>query len=141
MHEYDKAIEILRATLTRIQTVPMITSNIIHILREQRMGYTLPLKINNFYSDQIKEFARKVYMKQVQVGLDALSRGILIHEWETLQNICQNDNNTTGSNVEWVSRVIGALWMYSKTVWDGRSKFINTPTDTTKTSLKTKELL
>ena len=116
----------------------MITSNIIHILREQRMGYTLPLKINNFYSDQIKELARKVYMKQVQVGLDSLSRGFLIHEWETLQNICRNNNNTTGSNVEWASPVIGALWTYSKTVWDGRGKFINTPTDATKTSLKRK---
>ena len=139
--EYEKACQQLRTSLTKAKTIPMIMNYLLHILKEQRVGYDLAFKINDFYSDQIKEFAHKIYKKQIQVGRDSLSRGFLIKEWETLQNICVDNTNTTGSNIEWASQVINALWIYSKSIWDARSKFINEPNDITKKSPKTTELL
>ena len=138
---YEQAAKTLRTTLTSAKTVPMITNYILHILKEQRMGYSIPFKITDFYSDQIKSFAHKIYKKQVEVGQDSLSRGFLIKEWESLQNVCVDNTNTTGSNIEWASRIISALWSFSKSIWEGRSKYINEPNEKTKKSLKTMELL
>ena len=119
----------------------MIMNYILHILREQRVGYELTFKINDFYSDQIKDFAHKIYRKQIQVGRESLSRGFIIKEWETLQNICVDKTNTTGANIEWASQIISSLWTYSKSIWGARNKFINESSADTKRSPKTTELL
>ena len=45
------------------------------------------------------------------------------------------------SNIEWASRVISALWSYSRNIWDGRCQFVHATNSNTNKSLKTDELL
>ena len=59
-----------------------------------------------YYSEQIQSLARSVYQKQRQLGPRNLAKGLLIREWESLQNVCTNNKSTTASNIEWSSRVI-----------------------------------
>ena len=105
------------------------------------MGYEQAPIISAYYSDQIKSLAKSVYKKQRKIGTSALVKGFLIVEWEPLQNVCTNNANTSTSNVEWASRVIFALWSYSRQIWDERCQFIHATKPDTNKSLKTDELL
>lgn len=70
-----------------------------------------------------------------------LAKGFLITEWESLQNVCTSNTNTSPFNIEWVSRGIFALWSYSKQIWGGRCKFVHDTNPNTNKSLKINELL
>ena len=82
---YEKAIKDLRKALTKAKTVPLIVEYLVAILKEHRMGYETCLQDTAFYSDETKRLARKVYHKQRSIGPHALSKGLLIKEWESLQ--------------------------------------------------------
>ena len=135
------AIKSFRNDMQRAKTIPMITDLLVSIIKENRMGYEQAPIISAYYSDQIKSIAKSVYDKQRKIGTSALVKGFLIVEWESLQNVCTNNANTSTSNVEWASRVIFALWSYSRQIWDERCQFIHATKPDTKKSLKTDELL
>ena len=137
----ETAIQMLRRKLTKCKTVPMITDLIVSILKEHRQRYQIQPTINAYYSDQIKRMAKLVYQKQRQIGPRLLTKGLLVYEWESLQNICERNTNTSESNIERASRVIDAIWDFSKMIWDGRCKQIHDTNPATNKSLKTTELL
>ena len=82
-----------------------------------------------------------MYHKQRTIGVHVLCKDLLIKEWESLQNVCVNSSNKTATNIEWASRVVQALWTYSKQIWDGRCEFIHEKNPITSRSLKTDEIL
>ena len=94
-----------------------------------------------FYSNQIKSLATKVYEKQRKIGPLLLAKGLIIYEWESLQNICERNTNTCASNIEWASKAIDTLWEFSKTIWDGRCKQVHNLNPSSNKSLKTTEIL
>ena len=52
------------------------------------MGYKMRPMFTGYYSEQIQSLARSVYQKQGQLGPRNLAKGLLIQEWESLQNVC-----------------------------------------------------
>ena len=119
----------------------MITELLVLLLKEYRMGYEMRPTYTAYYSDQIQSLARSVYQKQRQLGPSNLAKGFLIQEWESLQNVCENNRSTTVLNIEWASRTISALWGFSKSIWDERCSKVHGPSTNGQRSLKTAELI
>ena len=137
----EKALKNFRASMKKCATVPMITELLVRIMKEYRMGYEICPTFTAYYSDQIKSLARSVYQKQRQLGPRNLVKGFMIQEWESLQNICVNNRSTAALNIEWSSKVISALWEFSKSIWDGRCARVHEPNSNGTKSLKSTELL
>ena len=137
---FDKALREVKGELRKIHTAPIVITQLAGLLEEYRKGHKPPMQSYPFQSEQIRRLARKVYDKQKQIGLHLLPKGMLILEWEALQNSCSNASSTEESNVEWASQVIQIMWNFSQTMWDTRCEKINAPTNGSGPSLKITEL-
>ena len=137
---FRQAIQTFRKALSKIKTAPIIITHLVGILRSHRVGYAAPMEPHVFLNPTIRNLTKKVYEKQLQLGPEALTKGLLVVEWESLQNYAVNQQNTCPTNVEWASRVIKALWEFSKHLWDERCTVINTSNKKTNRTLKTDEL-
>ena len=137
----ENSLSTLRTRLKKHKTVPMITELLVLLLKEYRMGYEMRPTFTAYCSDQIQSLARSVYQKQRQLGPRNLAKGFLIQEWECLQNVCENNRSTNISNIEWASRVISALWGFSKSIRDERCSKARDPNTNGQRSLKNKKLM
>ena len=137
---FKQAILKLRKTLSRYKTVPIIVTHLVGILRSHRVGYNAPMETHVFLNPTIQNLTKKVYEKQLRLGTAVLTKGFLVVEWETLQNYATNQDSRCQTNIEWASRVIKALWDFSKEIWDARCTIINANNKTTNRTLKTEDL-
>ena len=128
---FKQAILKLWKTLSRYKTVPIIVTHLVGILRSHRVGYNAPMETHVFLNPTIRNLTKKVYEKQLRLGTAALTKGFLVVEWETLQNYATNQDSRCQTNIEWASRVIKALWDFSKDIWDARCTVINANNKTT----------
>lgn len=137
----ENSLSTLHTRLKKHNTVPMITELLVLFLKEYIMGYEMRPPFTAYYRDQIQSLARSVYQKQRQHGPRNLAKGFLIQEWESLQDVCENNRSTNVLNIEWASWVISALWGFSKSIWDETCSKVHGPNTNGQRSLKTKELI
>ena len=137
---HQQALKTFQISLEKAHTSPIIVTHLTGLLQEHRKGYPQKLQHHAYQNPKIITLVKKVSEKQKVLGLMALTKGLIVREWEALQNLCDDHATTQAQNTEWASRCINALWTYSKHLWDDRCNLINSPDPTTKLSLKTKEI-
>ena len=138
---FEKALKEVRSALRKIKTEPIVMTTLIPSLEEYRRGFPPPLQSHPFTSQKIQQAAKRVAAKQKSIRISLLARGLLVTEWEALQNISSNHSTTAESNLEWSSQVINTMWWFSLSLWDARCEKINAPGQGNRPSIKKQDLL
>ena len=94
----------------------------IQCVEKHRRGYENLAFNDLIISDDTKELARRIFKKQQDIGHLSYLQGYIITDWVLLQNIYLKCNDEWDNKIDWMVKVIRAIWKYStqmrKARWD-----------------------
>ena len=91
--------------------------------------------------DDTKLLAQKVFHNQDRLGNTALLQGFLTLDWSLLQNTYDGFKDVMDPRIDWATKVVKHIWMYSTTMWKLRCEDLHGISGTKKESAKQKDLL
>jgi len=113
----------------KCNTSPLMQRAFAAILRADASGDVPDLPRKFLSSDTEFRSMRKVFWKQLKLGIGVFKRGILLKEWETQQNIFEKKKKIKTSRIEWSTKIVKAILEYSLTLWKARCQAVHATND------------
>ena len=112
-----------------------------HHTERQRKGYENLTFADLVVDDETKLLTKKVFRKQEQLGQTAFLQGYISGDWSLLQNAYDGAKDVSVDRIDWTSKIIKHIWIYSTTLWKDRCDEIHGVNEGKTKSIKRKELL